>query len=156
VGIRGQARQIPVRRPARGQPRPRVLAARQAVVRKVPAIVEAMLALPVKSATIDGEGVVCDDWGVTDFERLRFALAGRGGSRTVFLYAFDLIELNGTDLRPQPWIGRREALASVLTKASNGIVLSEYVVGAPGGGVGGHRLQAELIGRTARAGAPIG
>jgi bifunctional non-homologous end joining protein LigD len=99
---------------------------------KLPAIVEALLALPVKSATLDGEGVVCDDWGVTDFERLRFALAGRGGSRTVFLYAFDLIELNGTDLRPQPWIGRREALASVLTKASNGTVLSEYMVGAPG------------------------
>jgi len=38
---------------------------------RVPAIVEAMLALPVKSATIDGEGVVIGDRGVTDFERLR-------------------------------------------------------------------------------------
>src|SRR5215472_5865994 len=45
---------------------------------KVPAIVEALLALPVKSATLDGEGVVCDDQGVTDFDRLRNALAGRG------------------------------------------------------------------------------
>jgi ATP-dependent DNA ligase len=35
---------------------------------KVPAIIEAMLALPVKSATLDGEGVVCDDRGVTDSE----------------------------------------------------------------------------------------
>jgi bifunctional non-homologous end joining protein LigD len=41
---------------------------------KVPAIVEAMLALPA-SATLDGEGVVVDDRGVTDFERLRSAIA---------------------------------------------------------------------------------
>src|ERR1700752_3286823 len=54
---------------------------------RVPLIVEAMLALPVKSATIDGEGVVVDDRGVTDFERLRSALTGRGGSRAAFLYA---------------------------------------------------------------------
>jgi bifunctional non-homologous end joining protein LigD len=48
---------------------------------RVPLIVEAMLALPVTSATIDGEGVVVDERGVTDFERLRSALAGRSGSR---------------------------------------------------------------------------
>ena len=57
---------------------------------KVPAIVEAMLALPAP-ATLDGEGVVVDDRGITDFERLRSALAGRGGSRSVFLFAFDLL-----------------------------------------------------------------
>jgi ATP dependent DNA ligase domain len=48
---------------------------------RVPLIVEAMLALPVTSATIDGEGVVVDERRVTDFERLRTArtwrLAGR-------------------------------------------------------------------------------
>jgi hypothetical protein len=44
---------------------------------KVPAIVEAVLALPVTSATIDGEGVVVDDRGVTDFDKLFAALARR-------------------------------------------------------------------------------
>jgi ATP-dependent DNA ligase len=53
---------------------------------KVPAIAEAMLALPVSSVALDGEGVVCDDRGVTDFERLRSALAGRAGSRAAFLF----------------------------------------------------------------------
>lgn len=48
---------------------------------RVPAIVEAMLALPVTSATIDGEGVVVDERGVTDFERLRSALASGGFAR---------------------------------------------------------------------------
>lgn len=47
---------------------------------RAPLILEAMLALPVTSATIDGEGVVVDERGVTDFERLRAGLAGRGGS----------------------------------------------------------------------------
>src|SRR5215472_11769690 len=37
---------------------------------RVPLIVDAMLALPLASATIDGEGVVADDRGLTDFERL--------------------------------------------------------------------------------------
>lgn len=53
---------------------------------RVPLSVEAMRVLPVMSATIDGEGVVLDDRGVTDFERLRSALADRGGSRAAFLY----------------------------------------------------------------------
>jgi len=99
---------------------------------RVPAIADALRALPVTSATLDGEGVVCDDRGVTDFERLRSALTAGGGSRAPFLFAFDRLELNGTDLRPQPWIGRREALASLLGKPHNGIALSDHVVGPDG------------------------
>ena len=58
-----------------------------------------MRALPVAAATIDGEGLGVDDHGVTDFERLRSALAERGGSRAVFLYGFDLLTMDGEDLR---------------------------------------------------------
>lgn len=61
---------------------------------RVPLIVEAVRALPVTSAVLDGEGVAIDDRGVTDFERLRSALA-RNGSRAAFLYAFDLLALDG-------------------------------------------------------------
>jgi len=95
---------------------------------RVPAIVEALRALPVTSATLDGEGVVCDDRGVTDFERLRSALA-RGGSRAPFLYAFDLLALNGEDLRSRAWEIRRATLTSVLRKADPGICLSEHLDG---------------------------
>jgi ATP-dependent DNA ligase len=73
-----------------------------------------MLALPVTSATLDGEGVVCDDRGVTDFDRLRSALAGRGGSRAPFLYAFDLLAIDGADLRRQLWEIRRATLTRLL------------------------------------------
>jgi len=39
----------------------------------VPLIAEALRRLPVSSAMLDGEGVVCDERGVTDFGRLRSA-----------------------------------------------------------------------------------
>jgi ATP-dependent DNA ligase len=42
--------------------------------------------------------VVCDGNGVSNFELLRVAV-GRKGSRDVFLFAFDLLELDGIDLR---------------------------------------------------------
>jgi bifunctional non-homologous end joining protein LigD len=95
---------------------------------KVPAIVEAMLALPAP-ATLDGEGVVVDDRGVTDFEQLRSALAGRGGSRAVFLYGFDLLELDGENMRREPWEIRRATLVRLLRKAGPGIRLSEHLHG---------------------------
>jgi ATP-dependent DNA ligase len=44
------------------------------------------------------------------FDRLRY----RRGDGTVFLYAFDLIELNGRDLRREPLEARKRALATVL------------------------------------------
>jgi bifunctional non-homologous end joining protein LigD len=96
---------------------------------RVPLIVEGMLALPVTSATIDGEGVVVDERGVTDFERLRSALAERGGSREAFLYGFDLLELGGEDLRQHPWEIRRATLTGLLRKARPGIRLSEHLDG---------------------------
>jgi bifunctional non-homologous end joining protein LigD len=90
---------------------------------RVPLIVEAMGALPLTSATLDGEGVVVDERGVTDFERLRSALTARGGSRAAFLYAFDVLALDGEDLRRVPWHDRRAALAGLLRKVGPGIRL---------------------------------
>jgi bifunctional non-homologous end joining protein LigD len=96
---------------------------------KVPAIVEALRRLSVTSATIDGEGVVVDDRGLTNFAGLFSALAARHGSRQAFLYAFDLLELNGDDLRYFPWEIRRARLTALLRKAAPGIRLSEHVDG---------------------------
>jgi len=84
-----------------------------------------------KSATIDGEGVICDDHGVTDFDALRTALA-RQEAPGVFLYAFDVLELDGRDLRREPWEARRKALASLLWKADSGLLLSEHMDGLEG------------------------
>jgi ATP dependent DNA ligase domain len=69
---------------------------------RVPRIADALTALRVKSVTIDGEGVVCGRDGVTDFNLMRVAV-GRKGSRKAFLYAFDLLELDGVDLGRELW-----------------------------------------------------
>jgi ATP-dependent DNA ligase len=62
---------------------------------RYPLIVEAATMLKVRSCLIDGEAVACDESGLAVFERLRQKPAGRH----VFLYAFDLLELDGRDLR---------------------------------------------------------
>jgi bifunctional non-homologous end joining protein LigD len=89
-------------------------------------LAEALAALRVTSVIVDGEGVVCRPDGVSDFDLLR------AGSREAFLYAFDLLELDGTDLRREPWETRRATLASLLRKAGDGVRLSEHLDGADG------------------------
>jgi bifunctional non-homologous end joining protein LigD len=73
-------------------------------------IVEAMAALAARSCLIDGEAVACGDDGIASFDRIRY----RHYDETVFLYAFDLIELNGEDLRREPFVVRKTTLASLL------------------------------------------
>ena len=116
---------------------------------RVPSIAEAMAKLRVRSVTLDGEAVVCDGKGVTDFDRLRSAMA-RLGSPDVVLFAFDLLELNGEDLRPHPWDTRRATLAGLLRKAGPGICLSEHLEGADGTTVFAHACQMGLEGIVAK------
>ena len=130
---------------------------------RVPLIAEALLALPVSSATVDGEGVVCDERGLSDFDRLR-STVGRRGSREAFLYAFDLLELDGQDLRARPWDDRRVALVRLLRKSRGGLRLSEHLDGGDGAtifeqachlGLEGSSPSA-AIGPIARGDRPIG
>jgi bifunctional non-homologous end joining protein LigD len=116
---------------------------------RAPGIAEALMALKVRSVTIDGEGVVCGPDGVTDFKRLRAAL-GRKGSRQAFLYAFDLLELDGQDLRREPWETRRAILITMLRKCSDGIRLSEHVEGTDGTTIFGHACAMGLEGIVAK------
>jgi bifunctional non-homologous end joining protein LigD len=47
----------------------------------------------------------------------------------VLLYAFDLLELGGEDLRPQPLQGRKARLEKLLAKAPAGIQYNDHVEG---------------------------
>jgi bifunctional non-homologous end joining protein LigD len=98
---------------------------------QLPAIVEAMRALPVTSVTLDGEVVICGADGVSQFDRMR-AVFGRAGSREAFLYAFDLLELDGQDLRGERWDARRALLARMFTGTDEGIRLCEHIEGTDG------------------------
>ena len=71
----------------------------------------------------DGEAVACGEDGVASFDRIRY----RHNDDGVFLYAFDLIELDGDDLRRNPLIVRKTTLASVLARAAPGLRLNEHL-----------------------------
>jgi bifunctional non-homologous end joining protein LigD len=114
-------------------------------VDRVPWIVEVLRSLRLKSATIDGEGVICDDRGVTDFERLRTALAHHEAPE-VFLFAFDLLELDGWDIRRELWETRRKTMASLLRRAGEGIRLSEHLEGGQGQAIFRHACSLGLEG----------
>jgi bifunctional non-homologous end joining protein LigD len=93
------------------------------LTRRFPLIAEALARLRVRSCIIDGEAVACDEDGIACFDRLRH----RRNDQTVFLYAFDLVELDGDDLRQDPLEVRKATLVSVLAKASAGIRFNEHL-----------------------------
>src|SRR6266851_4042973 len=68
---------------------------RNDLTHRFPLIVEALARLRSRACIIDGEAVCCGDDGVPSFDRIRY----RRYDASVFLYAFDLIGLNGDDLR---------------------------------------------------------
>ena len=92
---------------------------------RFPLIVETLARLRSRSCIIDGEAVACDDNGVTSFNRVRY----RRHDESIFLYAFDLIELNGDDLRRDPLEGRKATLEMILAKAGEGIRFNEHMDG---------------------------
>jgi bifunctional non-homologous end joining protein LigD len=77
---------------------------------RFPVIVEALALLRSRSCIIDGEAVACGDDGIANFELIR----RWDTDESVFLWAFDLIELNGIDLRRDPLATRKAKLADLL------------------------------------------
>jgi ATP-dependent DNA ligase len=90
---------------------------------RFPLIVEALARLRSNSCIIDGEAVACGDDGISSFDRIRY----RQHDATVFLYAFDLIELDGDDLRRDPLAVRKTTLASLLARAAPGLRFNEHM-----------------------------
>jgi bifunctional non-homologous end joining protein LigD len=70
---------------------------------RYPAIAAAAAKLRAKSFTIDGEAVVTGPDGIAGFD----ALHRRRRATDAMLYAFDVLELNGKDLRPLPLVERK-------------------------------------------------
>lgn len=82
---------------------------------KMPAQAEALSALALDSAWLDGEVVVPDETGLPRFQALQNAMNSRQSDAIIF-YLFDIPYLNGQDLRAVPVEQRRAALAGVLEK----------------------------------------
>jgi bifunctional non-homologous end joining protein LigD len=88
---------------------------------RYPAIAVTAMLLRARSFTLDGEAVVCGPDGVAVFD----ALHRRGTVSEAMLYGFDLLELDGEDLRSLP-LGERKRLARLLGGRLIGIVLSQH------------------------------
>jgi bifunctional non-homologous end joining protein LigD len=90
---------------------------------RFPLIAAAAETLRARSFLIDGEAVACDSDGLPVFDQLRY----RRQDGRVFLYAFDLLELNGRDMRREPLEVRKRALAAALrVKAATGIRFNDH------------------------------
>ncbi|WP_244749496.1 MULTISPECIES: hypothetical protein [unclassified Mesorhizobium] len=68
--------------------------------------------LAVDSAIIDGEIIVLNDAGPSDFAALRKAITRR--QHDLYFVAFDLLHLNGHDLRDMALQERRDILAGII------------------------------------------
>jgi bifunctional non-homologous end joining protein LigD len=95
------------------------------LTRRFPLIVETLARLRSRSCIIDGEAVACDGNGVASFDLIRHHRA----NESIFLYAFDLIELNGDDMRRDPLEVRKATLRGMLAKAGLGLRFNEHLEG---------------------------
>jgi bifunctional non-homologous end joining protein LigD len=75
---------------------------------RYPLIVRSVLALRVDSIVLDGEVAVLRDGGISDFD----ALHSRKVDASATLLAFDLLEIDGTDLRALPLLERNYSSSS--------------------------------------------
>ena len=92
---------------------------------RFPRIVEAVNSLPVQSCFIDGEAIVVDTNGLATFDLLR----SWHHNHAAVLCAFDLIELDGKNLRRTPIEERKHALANVLYRERDGIAFNKHYDG---------------------------
>jgi bifunctional non-homologous end joining protein LigD len=109
---------------------------------RYPLIVEAVNHLRVRSVLIDGEVVCCDERGLAIFATLR----QRRNEATAFLFAFDLLELDGTDMRREPIEVRKATLASILRTSRHGVRLNEHLEHPDGATVFQHACRMGLEG----------
>jgi bifunctional non-homologous end joining protein LigD len=93
-----------------------------------PMIVEAALRNRISSFVIDGEAVLLSVDGISDFNGLH----SRKHNDEVQLYAFDILALDGDDLRKLPLHLRKNQLARLLARRPEGIFVSDFEQGEIG------------------------
>lgn len=95
---------------------------------RYPLIVEAARKLKATSFVLDGEAVCLDGNGLADFDRLQ----SRRHDTEVQLLTFDLLAVDGADIRREPLSERKKRLAKLLAKSPDAIQLVEHLNGEVG------------------------
>jgi bifunctional non-homologous end joining protein LigD len=93
--------------------------------KRFPTIAHAMASVPATEIIIDGEVISGDESGRANFSQLQDDLSKSRYDRMAF-YAFDLLYLDGYDLRAAPLIERKKALAELLTPEMSPIHFSQH------------------------------
>lgn len=89
---------------------------------RMPEIAEAAMQLPVKSALLDGEVVVLKPSGLTSFAALQAAFQEGKRGRLIY-FAFDLLHLDGHNLRDLPLTRRKDILSDLLRESDKDGIL---------------------------------
>ncbi|TPI65055.1 DNA ligase D [Mesorhizobium sp. B3-1-7] len=89
-------------------------------------IIQAAANLPIKSGILDGEAVVLGKTGLPDFQALEREL-GNPNSPKLRFFAFDLLHLNGRDLRKQPLTERKAMLQGLLKDTAPMLTYAEHL-----------------------------
>jgi len=95
---------------------------------KYPAIAKAAVALDARQAYLDGELCGVGPDGITSFNIVQLA-SDSGNAAALVFFLFDLLYLDGEDLRPRPVIERKERLRTLLADATPCLHYSDHVVG---------------------------
>ena len=95
---------------------------------KYPAIAKAVAALDARQAHLDGELCGVGPDGITSFNIVQLA-SDRGNAAALVFFLFDLLYLDGEDLRPRPLIERKERLRTLLANAGPCLRYSDHVIG---------------------------
>jgi bifunctional non-homologous end joining protein LigD len=88
-------------------------------------VARAVLALPCQSCIIDAEGCALDADGNPDFRALV------GGQKDKVAWCFDLLEVDGRDMRPFPLVTRRVRLKALLKRAASELLLCSEAFADP-------------------------
>lgn len=115
-----------------------------------PALARALARLPVETAWLDGEVVATDEKGRTSFQRLQNALDATRKQNLAYL-AFDLLYLDGYDLREAALTERKRVLERLLANAPATIRYSEHFA-VPGRDFLHHVSQLGLEGMVSKRG----
>lgn len=96
---------------------------------RFPTIAYGLEGLAAETAVLDGEVVVHNPRGASDFSALQHYLKGEDASAAPVYYVFDLLHLDGRDLRPLPLAERKALLKTLLDRLpeGTGIRYSEHL-----------------------------
>lgn len=81
-----------------------------------------------RSMVLDGEVVITDSSGRTDFQALQNYLKNQNSLSLTYII-FDILALNGVDLRQEPLVKRKEILEGIMQGAPVSLYYSRYVIG---------------------------